>query len=69
VIITRRKILRHGASGFTSPPKEGVLGEFLSPSIASTVFEPANLGSNGKHTNYYTIETTLLTLKVVLFGM
>jgi hypothetical protein len=29
-LLTCRKILRHGADGFISPPKEGVLG-FLSP--------------------------------------
>jgi hypothetical protein len=26
-----RKILRHGADGFTSPPKEGVLWIFIAP--------------------------------------
>jgi len=35
--------LWHGTDGFTSPPKEGVLGIF------STVCEPANLGTKGQH--------------------
>jgi len=30
VIFNRRKILGHGADGFTSPPKEGVLRIFIS---------------------------------------
>jgi hypothetical protein len=47
--------LRHGTYGFTSPPKEGVL-RILSPlkSNSSAGFEPANLGSSGKHANHYT---------------
>jgi hypothetical protein len=48
-----RKIL-HGASGFTSPLKEGVLRIF----IASAGFEPTNLGSNGKHANHYSSQAT-----------
>ena len=35
--------LRHETDGFTSPPKEGVLGIF------SVGFEPANLGTKGQH--------------------
>jgi hypothetical protein len=27
--LTRRKFFRHGDDGFTSPPKEGVLGIFI----------------------------------------
>jgi hypothetical protein len=59
--LTFCKILRHEASGFTSPPMEGVLRIFitlknLSPSVE---FETANLGSNGKHTNHYTTEATI----------
>jgi hypothetical protein len=54
VIFTCREILRNGTSGFTSPPKEGVLRIFMalkspSPSVG---FEPANLGSSGKHANH-----------------
>jgi hypothetical protein len=48
--------LRHGTNGFTSPPKEGVL-QILSPlknPSSSAAFEPANLGSSGKHSNHYT---------------
>jgi hypothetical protein len=46
------------ADGFTSPPKERVLLIFIAlknPS-PSAGFEPANLESNGKHANHYTIE-------------
>jgi hypothetical protein len=44
--------LRHGTNSFTSPPKEVVLWIFITlktPS-SSNGFEPANLGSIGKHT-------------------
>ena len=42
--------LRHGTDGFTSPPKEGVLGFFRPKnSKASAGFEPANLGTKGQH--------------------
>jgi hypothetical protein len=42
--------LRHGADGFTSPPKKGVLRIFSSKnSTASAGFEPANLGTKGQH--------------------
>ena len=37
--------MRHGAKGFTSLPKEGVLRIFF----ASAGFEPANLGTKGQH--------------------
>jgi hypothetical protein len=45
-------------SGFTSPPKEGVLRIFigLKKSIVSAGFEPAKSWSNGKHTNHQTTE-------------
>jgi hypothetical protein len=46
-----RKILWHGAFGFTYPPKEDV-PRILSPlkiPSSSAMFKPANLGSNGKH--------------------
>jgi hypothetical protein len=58
--LTSRKIVRHGTSGFTSCPKEGVLRILiaLKKAIASAGFEPATLGSSGKHTNYYTTEAT-----------
>jgi hypothetical protein len=46
-----RKILRYGADGFTSPPKEGVLRTF----IALGRVEPANLWSND-NANHQTIE-------------
>ena len=41
--------LRHGTDGFTSPPKEGVLGIFspFKNPTASAGFEPANLGTKG----------------------
>jgi hypothetical protein len=43
--------LRHGADGFTSPPKEGVLRIFfaLKNPTASAGFEPANFGTKGQH--------------------
>jgi hypothetical protein len=49
-----------GTSGFTSHPKEGVMRIFiaLKKSIPSVGFEPATLGSSGKHTNHYTTEAT-----------
>jgi hypothetical protein len=46
--LTWRKILRHGADGFTSRPKESILRMSIglkNPS-PSTRFEPANLGYN-----------------------
>jgi hypothetical protein len=47
---TCRKILRRGASGFTSPPKEAL--------VALAGFEPANLKCSGKHANHDTTEAT-----------
>jgi hypothetical protein len=49
-----RKIVQHGADGFTSPPKEGVLRIFIALKRPSTLkgFEPTNLGSNSKHVNH-----------------
>jgi hypothetical protein len=47
------KILRHGADGVTSPPKDGLL-RILSPlkiHLASAGFAPATLRSNNKHAN------------------
>jgi hypothetical protein len=61
---TCRKILRHGADGFTSPPREGVLRIFIAlknPS-PSAGFEPANLESNIKHANHYATEDDLVTV-------
>jgi hypothetical protein len=52
--LTCRKILRHGADGFTSPAMEGVQRIFIAlknPS-PSAGFEDANLGSNDKHVYY-----------------
>jgi hypothetical protein len=53
--LTCRNILRHGADGFTSPPKEGEIQIFiaLTNSFPSAGFEPANLGPNSKHVNHY----------------
>jgi hypothetical protein len=49
-----------GPSGFTSHLKESVMRIFIAliKSIASAGFEPATLGSSGKHTNHYTTEAT-----------
>ena len=43
--------LRHGADGFTSPPKEGVLRIFFALKIRRLRpgCEPANLGTKGQH--------------------
>jgi hypothetical protein len=55
--LTRRKISRHGADGFTSPSKE-VLRIFIALKISSSSagFEPTNLWSSFKHDNHYTTE-------------
>jgi hypothetical protein len=56
--LTHRKILWHGADGFTSPPKEGVLRNFIAlknPS-PSAGFNPVNVWSNGKQENHYITE-------------
>jgi hypothetical protein len=46
-------MLRHGDSGFTSPPKEGVLWTFVALKNPSplTGTEPANLDSSNKKIN------------------
>jgi hypothetical protein len=63
-ILTYRKILGHGADGFTSPTKEVVLRIFItlknSPSYPG--FEPVNVGSNYKHDNHYTTENDNFSL-------
>jgi hypothetical protein len=53
-------MLQRGADGFTSPPKEGALLVFIAfkNPLASAGFEPANVGSTGKHVNDYTTEET-----------
>jgi hypothetical protein len=56
--LTCRKILRHGADGFTSSPKELVLRIFidLKNTSSSAGCEPANLGDNDRHNNHWTTE-------------
>jgi hypothetical protein len=68
--LTCRKIL-HGTSGFTSHAKEGVLRICiaLKNSIASAGFEPATLGSSGKHTNHYTTVATSEELTAYIIGV
>jgi hypothetical protein len=56
--LTCRKNLRHGASGFTSHPKEGVLLIFIAIKNPSAGFEPATIGSSGEYTNHYITEAT-----------
>jgi hypothetical protein len=58
VLISYGKISRHGANGIISPPKQVVLQIFIGRKnqSPSADFEPANLGSNGKHHNRYTTE-------------
>jgi hypothetical protein len=49
--LLRAANLRHWTDGFTSPPKEGMLGIFFTRKkpTASAGFEPANLGTRGQH--------------------
>jgi hypothetical protein len=47
--LLRAENLRHGTAGFTSPPKEGVLGIFIALKNPLAGFEPANLGPRGQH--------------------
>jgi hypothetical protein len=56
--LTRHKILRHGAGGFTFLPKEAVQRIFIAikNSSLSAGFEPVSLGSDIKHDNHYTTE-------------
>jgi hypothetical protein len=51
-------MLRHGAGGFTSPPKVVLLSIFiaLKNPLLPTGFEPENLASSGEHDNHYTTE-------------
>jgi hypothetical protein len=53
--------LRHGTDGFTSPPKKVVLRIFITPKnpSSSAGFEPANLGSSGKHATTRPPRTTV----------
>jgi hypothetical protein len=53
--LTCRTILRHGADGFTFPPKEGVL---LICIAALAGVEPVNLGYNGNHATHCTTDST-----------
>jgi hypothetical protein len=55
---TFRKMLRHGADGFTYPPKNGVLRFFIvfKNSQPSDGIEATNLRSNCKHASHYTAE-------------
>jgi hypothetical protein len=57
-------MLRHGADGFISPLKEGMLRIFIAHNNPppSAGFEPANIGSNGKHAKHYITEATLTFL-------
>jgi len=55
-ILIRRKILRHGAGGFTSAPKGGVLPILIAHRNPSPSTELEKLGSNGKHASHYTTE-------------
>jgi hypothetical protein len=66
--LTFCKIIWHGACGFTSHLKEGVLQIFITcknplpwPSMNSWLLGPVA----GKHTNHYTTETTLGILKLI----
>jgi hypothetical protein len=56
--LTCRKLLRHGADGFASHPKEVVLLIFVAVKhpLLSAGIEPANLESIIKHFNQYTTD-------------
>jgi hypothetical protein len=60
--VTCPKILGHGADGITFPSKQGVLPIFIAfkNTSPSAGFQPANLGPNDKHDNYYTTEDKLI---------
>jgi hypothetical protein len=62
ISLTCHKILRHGTSGFTSHPKEGVL-LILSPLKIHRLgrIRTHDLESSGKHTSHYTTEATANT--------
>jgi hypothetical protein len=46
----RKENLRHGTDGFSSPPKVVLRIFFILKNQSSSAgFEPANLGSSGKH--------------------
>jgi hypothetical protein len=62
--------LRHGTYSFTSPLKEFVLRIFITlenPS-SSAGFEPANLGSSGKHVTTRPPRATYAFLKYKIIG-
>jgi hypothetical protein len=62
ISVTCHKILRHGTSGFTSHPKEGVLRIFIALKIHRLGrIRLMTFGSSGKHTNHYTTEATMYT--------
>jgi hypothetical protein len=69
--LTCRKLLRHGADGFTSHPKEVVLRIFLAVKhpLLSAGLEPANLGSIIKHFNQYTTDNDGTIVKENMFPM
>jgi hypothetical protein len=52
--LTCRKVLRHGADGFTSPLKEDVLRILIALKNSSplTGIERSKFGSNGKHATH-----------------
>jgi hypothetical protein len=56
--LTCRKIFRHRADGFTSPPKEVTVQIFIALKNPSSLagFEPTNLGYSGKNNSHYTTE-------------
>jgi hypothetical protein len=66
-----REILRHGAHGFTFPPKEIVIRTLiaLKYSSSSAGFEPAKLGSSGKHVNRLTTDAGCNTRKTVCYNL
>jgi hypothetical protein len=62
------QIVGHGADGFSSPHKEGVLRIFIALKnlLPSTGFEPSNLGSNSKHSNHQTTEYKHIIIIIII---
>src|SRR5215470_8769706 len=56
--------MQHGAHGFTSLPKEGVLRIFFARKnpTASAGFEPAFLGTKGQHVNNKITEAAIFLM-------
>jgi hypothetical protein len=63
--------LRHGTAGFTSPPKEGVLGIFFARKNPTDLagFETTNLGTRGQHASSRPAKPPSVQLPSVIIRM